>query len=86
MSVKPIATLLVVVVVLLTGCAASAVISDLEEDKVIVQATGNDMSFIDSKAREGCGFHGRYPVPVSFRCVDGYCIQKAYLIPAMCRR
>ena len=67
------------IAVLLAGCQTRAVIADLEEDKVIVQATGNDMSVIRAKAREGCAIHNRYPVEISFNCLDGYCMQKNYL-------
>lgn len=63
----------------LAGCQTSAVISDLEEDKVVVQASGNDETVIYAKAREGCQIHGRVPVAISSRCLDGYCIQSEYL-------
>lgn len=67
------------VAVLLMGCATKAVISDLETDKVIVQATGSDMSVITAEARRGCAIHGRVPVQISYRCLDAYCIKTEYL-------
>lgn len=63
----------------LAGCATRAVISDLEEDKVKVQANGNDMNVVNAEARKGCAIHNRSPVQISYRCMDGYCIQKEWL-------
>jgi hypothetical protein len=68
-----------IISVALTGCATHAVISDLEEDKVKVQANGNDMSVIMAEANGGCSIHGRKPVAISNRCLDGYCINKEFL-------
>ena len=65
--------------VLLTGCATSAVISDLEEDKVIVEARGNNAAVIDAEARRGCAIHGRTAVPISKKCIDEYCIRAQHL-------
>jgi len=65
--------------IFLSGCVTKAVISDLESDKVIVQATGNDMAIIMAEARRGCSMHGRVPQEVSYRCLDNYCVQKEYL-------
>ena len=44
---------------LITGCATTAVIVDLEDDKVIVQGSGGDMVVINSEARKGCAMHDR---------------------------
>lgn len=63
----------------LIGCVTRAVISDLEEDKVVVDATGRDRNVIDAEATKGCAIHGRLPVPISSRCLDEYCIRSAYL-------
>jgi hypothetical protein len=61
-----------------SGCA-SPVIYDLESDKVMVQATGDDAATRHT-ADEGCTIHGRKAVgPLSQRCLDGYCINKVYL-------
>ena len=64
---------------MLTGCQTRAVISDLEDDKVIVQAVGGDMAVIDAEARRGCSIHGRRPVQISYTCMDDYCFKKQYL-------
>ena len=63
------------------GCAATpAVISDLEEDKVVVRSgLGTSLYDIADKAGEGCALHGRWPHPVSRTCLDEYCIRKEYL-------
>ena len=63
----------------ITGCSTTAVISDLQTDKVIVQAKGSDMSVIEAEARKGCAIHRRQPVPISKRCLDHFCSQTAYL-------
>ena len=68
-----------IIVVALSGCATRAVISDLEEDKVKVQATGNDMSVIMAEASNGCSIHDRKPISISNRCLDNYCVTKEYL-------
>jgi hypothetical protein len=65
--------------VLLSACGTSAVVSDLEEDKVKVQASGGDISVIDAEAGRGCAVHGRQPQRISYNCLDGYCIRKEYL-------
>jgi hypothetical protein len=72
-------TMVLIVALVATGCATRAVISDLEEDKVKVQASGGDMNVILAEARKGCSIHGRSPVQISYTCMDGYCIQKEYL-------
>ena len=62
------------------GCAAPAVIADLESDKVIVQGnqlTGDEA--IAAKAAEGCAVHGRKAVAVSKWCAGTYCSVKRYL-------
>lgn len=63
----------------LAGCATTATIADLEEDKVIVQGTGGDLSVIDAEANRGCAMHGRVAQRISYTCLDGYCIRKSYL-------
>ena len=63
----------------ITGCSTTAVISDLQTDKVIVQANGSDMTVIEAEARKGCAIHRRQPVPISKRCLDHLCSQTAYL-------
>lgn len=63
----------------IAGCGTTAVISDLQTDKVIVQAKGSDMSVIEAEARKGCAIHRRQPVPISNRCLNHFCSQTAYL-------
>jgi hypothetical protein len=46
----------------LAACAApppTPVISDLEDDKVLVQYAGTDQSLIDNEAARGCAIHSR---------------------------
>ena len=64
----------------LSGCATHAVISDLEDDKVIVQADGNDMKVINAEAEKGCAIHGRDAVgSISSTCADYYCTIENHL-------
>ena len=52
----------------LTACGGGVVISDLETDKVIVQAEWPvDEAKILAEARRGCAMHGRVPKPISYR-------------------
>lgn len=58
----------VLAVCALAACEGSAVISDLETDKVVVQSsTGTDEADILAAARRGCALHGRVPVAISYR-------------------
>lgn len=63
----------------LAGCATSAVVADLEEETVIVQAKGSDFAVIEAEAKKGCAIHGRKPVSISKSYLDGYCIRAQYL-------
>ena len=65
--------------VAVTGCSTRAVITDLQTDKVIVEARGSNVSVIEEEARKGCAIHNRSPFPVSKRCLDGFCTRTAYL-------
>ncbi|MCG6896270.1 MAG: PDZ domain-containing protein [Thiocapsa sp.] len=65
--------------VILGGCSSSAVISELEEDKVVIQATYPNRAQVRAEADRGCAFHGRTAVPVSNRCIDEHCIRKSFL-------
>jgi hypothetical protein len=61
------------------GCATRAVIADLEDDKVIVQASGSDMTVINAEAQKGCQVHDRTAVPISHTCLNAYCTVSNYL-------
>lgn len=61
------------------ACGTTAVISDLEEDKVKVQADGDDQSVINAEASRGCAVHGRQPQRISYICQNMYCTRKEYL-------
>ena len=65
----------------LSGCVTTpAVISDLEDDKVIVQAgLGTPDSEVMKMAEDGCALHGRTPATISTKCLDEYCIKKDVL-------
>ena len=55
----------------LAGCGTSALIADLEHDKVIVQASGVsfDLDVVKAEAARGCAIHNRTAVgPLSNRC------------------
>lgn len=57
---------------LAAGCAAPAVIADIEQDKVIVQANQyTPPGEVQAEAERGCALHGREAVPISTRQVGG---------------
>ena len=59
---------ILVVCVLIAGCEYPAIISDLEEDKVIVQKhLFTSITDVIEAAKEGCALHDRVAVPVSKR-------------------
>jgi hypothetical protein len=59
------------------------VISDLENDKGLVQYNGNDTAVLQAEAQRGCSIHGRTAYgPLSSRCYNpqGYvCYGYEYL-------
>lgn len=66
----------------LTACeSGSAVISDLETDKVVVQSgVGTEDAAIVAEAQYGCALHGRIPVAISSGCVQGSdCLLREHL-------
>ncbi len=66
--------------ILLAGCAAPAVISDINDSSLKVQANAyTPMDEVNAKAREGCQIYNKTPVSISVQCLDGYCTRKAYL-------
>lgn len=71
--------ILILAAATLSGCATQAVIADLEDDKVIVQAQGNDMTVINAEAQRGCQMHGKTARQVSKACLNGWCTAANYL-------
>jgi len=63
----------------LTGCTGSAVITDLAQDKVAVQATYANQNQVRAEADRGCAMHGRRAVPVSDKCLDSTCTSQSFL-------
>jgi hypothetical protein len=62
------------------ACAAPAVISDINDSSLKIQVNSyTPESEIAQKAREGCAIYDKTPVPISHRCMDGYCISKELL-------
>lgn len=58
----------------LAGCAAPAVISDINDSALKVQ--GNKLTpekEFRREARKGCRLYGKKPVAISTRCLDQYC-------------
>ena len=68
----------------LGGCAPSAAIVDVEEDKVLVRATGDEDALAAQEAQRGCAVYGRQAVPLSAWCLDALCSSAHYLFA--CRR
>ena len=66
--------------ILLAGCAAPAVVSDINDSALKVQAnTYTPMGEVWVVAREGCKIYNKRPVSISYQCRDQYCIRKQYL-------
>ena len=72
-------------VAILAACTATpAVISDLETDKVKVQAgLGTSDEMVAAKAGEGCAMHDRVAQRISFVCLDQYCIRSEHLFACL---
>jgi hypothetical protein len=68
----------------LAACAPHAAIIDLEDDKVLVEASGDDEALVVEEARRGCAIHGRIAVPLSSWCLDAVCSHAHYLFA--CRK
>jgi hypothetical protein len=68
--------------ILLTGlaaCAPHAAIVDVEEDKVLIEATGDEDALALREAQRGCAVYGRTAVPLSAWCLDALCSSARYL-------
>lgn len=63
----------------LVACAGEPVVSDISQDKVILQGNGASPALLQSKADESCAMYKKRAQPLSQRCGDQYCIQKYYL-------
>lgn len=72
-------TLAALLFLVAAGCGTTAVIGDISQDKVIVEASGDDKAVIEAKAAEGCGLYGRRAIPLSKQCQDAYCMRVRYL-------
>ena len=69
-----------IVALLTAACAAPAVISDINDSSLKIQVNNlTPQNEIAQKAQEGCGIYHKTPVPISQRCLDGYCINKELL-------
>ncbi len=65
---------------LLLGACAPAVISDINDSALKVQAgLGTTDEAILAEARRGCAIYGKTPVRISFVCKDEYCFTKDHL-------
>ena len=57
-----------------------AVISDISEDKVVVQKRMmTQPRDVIEKARHACALYDRVPVPMSTKCLDRYCLMSEQL-------
>lgn len=65
---------------ILAACS-SAAISDISQDKVVVEGrfSGPDDKMVVDLAGRGCGLYGKVPVYLSWTCLDGNCLTKKYL-------
>lgn len=79
-----IATTAALAAIMLGGCSGEPIVADIGQDKVQVQSNGATMEQINAKAAESCAMYKRVAKSMgSYRCADGYCIQKIYLYACM---
>ena len=69
----------VVAALLIAGCAGQPVVADSSEDKVHILTNGAQDDEIQSTADQACAKYKRSARLVSFRCGDGYCVQRMVL-------
>ena len=72
-------TALLAVGVSISACAGEPVIADISQDKVIIQQNGAKEEVALAKANEACAMYKKRAQPLSYRCADGYCIQRLLL-------
>lgn len=72
---------LVALAALMTAaCAAPAVISDISDSSLKLQANNyTPPAEILAEADRGCALYNKEPVRISERCMDGYCSYKEVL-------
>lgn len=63
----------------LTACAGQPVVGEMSQDRVIIVGNNAGEPAILAEANRGCGMYGRSAHFMSWRCMDQYCVQKAYL-------
>lgn len=64
---------------MLMGCSGPAVISELGEERVVIQASHPNPAQVRAEADRGCAFHGRAAVPIGNRCLDARCTAKRFV-------
>ena len=69
----------VVAALLVGGCAGQPVVADISEDKVQVLTNGAQDHDIQLAADQACAKYQRSARLLSFRCGDGYCVQRTVL-------
>ncbi|MFY9975827.1 MAG: PDZ domain-containing protein [Chromatiaceae bacterium] len=63
----------------LAACSGSAVITELDEDGVVVQGRFPNPTHVEAEASRGCAFHGRTAVLVSQECLDRTCNTRRFV-------
>lgn len=64
----------------LTGCVATATVSDIGDDHVKVQVNVTaKRPLADAKANAACALYGKRAKYMSYRCMDQYCMMKEVL-------
>jgi hypothetical protein len=66
----------VVAALLVVGCAGPPIVTDVNEDRAFVLTNGAQDKDIQTAADQACAKHHRSARLVSFRCGDGYCVQR----------
>ena len=66
----------VVAALLIAGCAGQPSVADSSEDKVQILTNGAQDDEIQRTADQACAKYQRSARLLSFRCGDGYCVQR----------
>jgi len=69
----------VVAALLVGGCAGQPVVANLSQDQVQVLTNGAQDDEIQRTADQACATYQRSARLLSFRCGDGYCVQRTVL-------
>jgi hypothetical protein len=63
----------------LAACETQTAVTAIGQDHARVTAVGDDIAPVNAQGVQACAMFKRRAVAMSWRCLDGYCLQKEYL-------